>query len=285
MLPAILMNNGTINSGNKHTMQTITANTKINAILKAHPDALEAIISISSKFNKLRNPILRKLIASRTSINEACRIAGCSPDDFFAKLAPLGFAIDKAVEPTEQNNHAAFMQNAEPAMVEALDVRPVIESGKDPFSIITRKIKELGPGKILKLVNSFEPVPLINILSKQGFESYVEIVNENLVNTYFHKTVNTKENIADAVKPSNDWDKQLLQFNNNLVTVDVRHLEMPQPMLTILDALEKLTEHKALFVYHKRIPVFLLPELQERNFDYRIKEICDGEVHLLIFKK
>ena len=55
-------------------------------------------------------------------------------------------------------------------------------------------------------------------------------------------------------------------------------------MLTILEALEKLPSDHALYVYHKRIPVFLLPELAEKKFDYRIKEISDGEVHLLIFK-
>ena len=59
---------------------------------------------------------------------------------------------------------------------------------------------------------------------------------------------------------------------------------LPLPMLTILDELEKLPNGNALYVYHKRIPVFLLPELQERKFEYRIKEISDGEVHLLIFK-
>ena len=59
---------------------------------------------------------------------------------------------------------------------------------------------------------------------------------------------------------------------------------MPMPMLTILDELEHLPENMALFVYHKRIPVFLLPELQERKYDYRIKEISDGNVNLLIFK-
>ena len=55
-------------------------------------------------------------------------------------------------------------------------------------------------------------------------------------------------------------------------------------MLTILEALKNLPLEKALFVYHKRIPVFLLPELADRKLDYRIKEICDGEVQLLIFK-
>ncbi|MBW7893267.1 MAG: DUF2249 domain-containing protein, partial [Chitinophagaceae bacterium] len=66
--------------------------------------------------------------------------------------------------------------------------------------------------------------------------------------------------------------------------VDVRHLEMPMPMMTILEALETLPENKALYVHHKRIPVFLLTELKDRQFEYRIKEVQEGEVYLLIFK-
>jgi uncharacterized protein (DUF2249 family) len=58
---------------------------------------------------------------------------------------------------------------------------------------------------------------------------------------------------------------------------------MPLPMMTILEALDTLAAGTALYVYHKRIPVFLLPELAQRKFDYRIKEISAGEVHLLIF--
>jgi hypothetical protein len=55
-------------------------------------------------------------------------------------------------------------------------------------------------------------------------------------------------------------------------------------MHTILGALDQLPCDTALYVYHKRIPVFLLPELAQRGFEYRIKEISDGEVHLLIFR-
>jgi hypothetical protein len=49
----------------------ITANTKIAAILKSNPAALEAIVSISPKFEKLRNPLLRKLMAGRASVSMA----------------------------------------------------------------------------------------------------------------------------------------------------------------------------------------------------------------------
>ena len=61
------------------------------------------------------------------------------------------------------------------------------------------------------------------------------------------------------------WDEILDRFKGNLETVDVRELEMPLPMHTILEALETLPADKALFVYHKRIPVFLLPELEEQQ--------------------
>ncbi|MDX5436888.1 MAG: DUF1858 domain-containing protein, partial [Pontibacter sp.] len=54
----------------------IAANTKISAILKANPDAIEAIAAINRHFEKLRNPLLRKILASRVTIADAARIGG-----------------------------------------------------------------------------------------------------------------------------------------------------------------------------------------------------------------
>ena len=82
---------------------------------------------------------------------------------------------------------------------------------------------------------------------------------------------------------SGDWEPLLDRFADHLVEVDVRHLEMPMPMMTILEALEVLPQGKALYVKHKRIPVFLLTELKEREFEYRIREVREGEVYMLIF--
>ena len=79
--------------------------------------------------------------------------------------------------------------------------------------------------------------------------------------------------------------KVLKQYENRMIEVDVRHLEMPGPMMFILEELEKLESGKALYVHHKRIPVFLLSELKERGFEYRINELSGTEVFLLIFKK
>ncbi|MBK6378235.1 MAG: DUF2249 domain-containing protein [Saprospiraceae bacterium] len=270
-------------------MMTINANTKIASLLKHNADALEAIVSISPKFTKLRNPILRKVIAARTSIAMASKLGGCSVDDFFNKLQPLGFEIDKApVEMGEGNENKpvpAFMKSIAAVKIVELDVRPVIESGKDPLDIIVKKVKALETGSVLKIINTFEPTPLIHLLGKQGFESYAEKVSDDLLNTYFYKKSDI--NVLAENKEtdySKGWDEILNRFNGKLETIDVRTLEMPLPMHTILEALETLPKDKALFVYHKRIPVFLLPELEEQQFSYRIKEISNAEVHLLIYK-
>ncbi len=266
---------------------TINANTKIAKIIKQNPEALEAIISINPKFEKLRNPLLRRLMAARTSIGMASQISGFDVQQFYEKLQPLGFEIDRnAVHETnkEKPKLPAFFNSISPDQIVSFDVRPIINGGKDPLNLIIEKVKNVPAGGVLKIINSFEPTPLISLLSKQGFESFVDNVDDETVETYFYKKGTQEFEINGQEKSAQGWDELLEKFKENLVTVDVRNLEMPQPMMTILGELEKLSEGNALFVYHKRIPVFLLPELRERNFDYRIKEIAPNEVRLLIFK-
>jgi uncharacterized protein (DUF2249 family) len=266
----------------------INTNTKIAAIIKEHPGALDAIVSISPKFEKLRNPMLRKLMAGRTSVAMASRIGGCKADDFFAKLQPLGFEIDRvpAAVVVEKNGVPDFILSLQPEEIAVLDVRPVIAAGEDPLQIILQEVKALRANQVLKIVNTFEPTPLMMLLQKQGFESYADVVSDDLIETYFYKKTITKEQTKDAkhTSSSQSWDEIIARFKDKIQTIDVRSLEMPLPMLTILDALDNLPADTALYVYHKRIPVFLLPELDQRKFESRIKEVSDGEVHLLIFK-
>lgn len=264
----------------------INANTKIAKILKQNPEALEAIISINPKFEKLRNPILRKLMAARTSIGMASKIGGFSVEKFFEKLRPLGFEADRNTleETKEKPKLPAFFNSLKPEQIIDLDVRPIIDAGEDPLSLIVDKVKSIPKGSALKIINSFEPTPLISLLKKQSFESFVDTIEDQLVETYFYRVGDAALEINEPKNNSEGWDELLKQFEGKMVTVDVRHLEMPQPMMTILESIERLPAGNALFVYHKRIPVFLLPELRDRKFDYRIKEEAPNEVRLMIFK-
>ncbi|MGZ5287575.1 MAG: DUF2249 domain-containing protein, partial [Flavisolibacter sp.] len=262
------------------------SHTKIAPILKQHPNALDAIISINKKFEKLRNPILRKLMAGRTTLSAAANIGGCTVEDFFEKLEPLGFEIERGADKPEVSKKPlpAFLHSLRHEDLQVLDVRPVLASGDDPLSLIMETVKNLQPGQVLKIINTFEPTPLILLLEKKSFETYVDKISDHLIETYFHKTKSNQPEEPLTVSPASDWDQVLKSFGENVQAVDVRHLEMPQPMFTILEALDQLPQSKLLLVHHKRIPVFLLPELAQRGFEYRIKEIADGEVQLIIFK-
>lgn len=284
-------------------MITINANTKISTILRAHPAAMEAIIAISPKFSKLRNPFLRKLMAARTTIAMASTIGGCTVEDFFTRLEKLGFIVDKekGAGPAIGNDQPpgpSLLQHLAPGQLLELDVRPLITAGNDPLNTILEKVRALQPGMVLKIVNSFTPLPLIALLSKKGFRSWSDEIEDDVVNTYFlldeaagAESLRGMPGVVPGVSaapaaPSTpaDWTATMARFTGNLVTLDVRELQMPLPMMAILETLDDLPPGNALFVHHKRIPVFLLPELAERGFAYRICETGDGEVQLLIFQ-
>lgn len=272
----------------------INSGTKIAALLKHHPDALEAIVSLSPDFKKLRNPVLRKLMAGRTSIAMASKIGGCSPEDFYRVLNPLGFEQGKdSAAPALQDTNAPsdplpdIVVQTEEADLVTLDVRQMLAEGNDPLRLIQATVKELTTGKVLKIVNTFEPTPLISLLGKQGFSSYVQRLGPDHIVTYFFNAGAAKTELPPSSPEGqqDDWNTQLNKYSGKLQEIDVRHLEMPQPMMTILESLETLPEGYALYVHHKRIPVFLLGELSDRNFDYRIQKKEEGTVFLLIFRK
>lgn len=266
----------------------INEKTKIAALLKFHPEALETIIKLSPDFKKLRNPLLRKLMAGRTTIAMASKIGGCTPKDFFDALQPLGFEADETItsaEEVEKTPMPEWIANLKKEKIISFDVREMLSQDIDPLKKIQQKINELPTGYALKIINTFEPTPLIVLLSKQGFLSYVDKISTEQIDTYFYKKeqLPISGNTIEKQEYGN-WEYWMQKFENNMVFVDVRELEMPMPMMVILENLETLPTDKALFVHHKRIPVFLLTELQERNFEYRILEVSEGDVNLLIFK-
>ena len=85
-------------------------------------------------------------------------------------------------------------------------------------------------------------------------------------------------------KNKKDFDEQLTFFGDNCKSIDVRQLEMPEPMVQIIKEIETLKRGQALYVDHKKIPQFLLPELEVRNFEILFKEIDCNHTKLLIYK-
>lgn len=274
----------------------INGQTKISVLIKENEKSIEAIASINPHFNKLKNPILRKILASRVTIEDAARIGKCDIAIFFNKLAAIGFEIEnrpivatKKVEKPHSDSYRnkAILNAIKSSKITSLDVRPNLAAGGDPFKDIMAALKTLPKENVLEVINTFEPTPLIKIVNSKGYESMVE-TKEGVVYTYFLKVADAKKHTPttnNLFKVSfENFEKEKANCKKQIHEIDVRDLEMPLPMVTILKELENLTENQALFVHHKKIPQYLLPELAERHFKTWITEIEEGNVKLLIYK-
>ncbi|SFG46293.1 DUF2249 domain-containing protein [Pontibacter chinhatensis] len=272
----------------------IAASTKISALIKENPAAIEAIASINKHFEKLRNPLLRKVLASRVTIADAARIGGCEVERFYEKLAPLGFTVaagkstESMAQPVYTSNAElpAFLANLPAERLRRLDVCADIATGNDPFRKIMAAVDKVEENSALLLINTFEPTPLMAILKKKGYSYFTEEKSPDLVHTYFWRNGAAEPLAEESIKPAeNNFEDTLARFAGKVKRVDVRHLEMPQPMVTILGELEKLPAGEALYVVHKRVPQFLLPQLDERGFHVAINEVGPNEVYLLIYRE
>jgi uncharacterized protein (DUF2249 family) len=167
-----------------------------------------------------------------------------------------------------------------------LDVRPILSGGNDPFNTIMETVKNLKEGQTLQIINTFQPLPLITKLERSGYKSWTEKQESGIFHTFFKKNKVVEEiDESNYAQENLNFDELYKTFVGKLKSIDVRNLEMPEPMTTILEELEKLPEGFALFVDHKKVPQFLLPELEERNFEIHYKEMALEHLQLLIFKK
>ena len=81
-----------------------------------------------------------------------------------------------------------------------------------------------------------------------------------------------------------DFEATYKKYVGKMDYVDVRHLEMPQPMTTILEKLEQMQDDNCLLVDHKKVPQFLLPELENRNYNILYNKKSEHHIQLLIYK-
>ena len=266
----------------------INRDTKISAILREDMDAVDAIASINRHLTKLRNPFLRKMLAPRVSIAAAAQVGNSNVNEMLAALEKIGFEVE--YDNTDNNSNKVNIDtniDMERTNIVDLDVRPILDGGTDPFNAIMETLKTLKPEETLRIINTFEPIPLLNILKGKGYEYESERPVEGIVHTFLHKVSDEgikQEKIKDITAPDLTYEDLENRYDGKLMEIDVRDLEMPMPMVTILEAIENLEIGNALFVHHKKLPQYLLPELKQRDFDYKSKEVDDDNIKLIIYR-
>lgn len=263
----------------------ITKDMKVSDMLSKYPDTLNVLIKISPHFKKLNNKVLRKALASRVTVQQAASIAGVNLNNL---LFELNKSINKEINFDDINEENKVIQSVEkPELIKTLskekiielDVRPIINAGKDPFLDIMNKVKCLKDDEVLLIINSFEPIPLYTVLGEKGFDHYTEKEDEAF-KVYFFKN-SSKKNISDKKSES---EISLSEFEN-VIELDVRELPPPEPMMKIFEKLSEVNEKTILLVHHHREPLMLYPKLDERGFEAISNKIEENYYKVLIFKK
>lgn len=271
----------------------INEKTRISELIRANKRSIDAIAAIAKPFEKLKNPILRKIMAPRVTLAEAAKMGGVSINAFADALAPLGFEMQQLAITHQTNPEIKpdWLKKAPQEHISVFDVRPIIDNGSDPLKEILHEFKDIQAGKILCVINTFIPTPLIQLLKQdKADDAYVETINANEHHTYFLKKTGFN-NDNQTPEPGIMMDDEA-QFEAYCATfpeqaikvIDVRRLEMPGPMQMILDELKELPPGHLLFIHHKRVPVFLLEDLAEQNYTIHIHDIAEGNVRMTITK-
>jgi uncharacterized protein (DUF2249 family) len=154
-----------------------------------------------------------------------------------------------------------------------LDVREDIRRGQEPFARIMAAVKALGDDRVLVLRVPFEPIPLYDVLGKRGLAHWTEQRAADDWRVWFYRS---SEPIPEASSEASAADDRGV--------LDVRGLEPPQPMLRVLEAIERLGPGARLEVHHDRRPMFLYPQLDDRGFRHETDEPEPGLVRILIWK-
>lgn len=146
-------------------------------------------------------------------------------------------------------------------MISHLDVREDIRGGQRPFERIMAAVDALATDDVLVLRVPFEPVPLYAVLDKRGFR---------------HR--------AERLAPG-DWSVSFYRAVGPRMVLDVRGLEPPQPMVRVLEEVDRLAPGEELEVRHDRRPIFLYPQLDERGLVHETDTPEPGVVRIRIRRR
>jgi len=166
----------------------ITFDTKVFALLKAYPQMQEFLITLSPRYKKLKNPILKRTIGRIASLRQASYLGGFKPAELVNKLreevgqAPIKDNVKEDVAQTEKPEWA----EKTPTCI--LNATELLNEDKNPLAIMNKELRKLKKGEILLLKSDFMPLPLIDEVKKKGLQTVTLKTSEDKwVDTYIQK--------------------------------------------------------------------------------------------------
>lgn len=265
---------------------TFCPDTVVADAIKRDPAVIDRLVAFDPKFRKLRNPVLRRVMARLVRFRDAARVAGVPLDALMAAVnggdmpapAPEGGTAEEEPRPD-------WLASVDEGLARRLDVRPMLAANEEPLGAILHQAAKVSAGGVFLLEAPFDPMPVRRVLGRKGFVSHARPLGPDHWRVVF---------LRDPSRAAEQWTDEATAVDGDAsvwtevdgVHIDVRGLSPPQPMLAIVALLERLGDGSGpVVVHHEREPVFLYPELAERGWRHEIVAAPAGEVRLLLFRE
>lgn len=169
----------------------VNSEMKVKEVLKINEHMMDAFVWLAPEFDRLLNPVMRKALAARVSVEQAARMA-------HTPLSEALYLLNLAAGEDEQRLTAELrLMNSDgrryspqdpqsrPGELESLrdddprvhfvDVTPQAEGNDDPRPPIMHGLAELREtNEVLLVRHRYDPIPLRDLFKRRGFASWAE---------------------------------------------------------------------------------------------------------------
>ncbi len=165
---------------------TITPDTRIGPLLDRYPQLEAPLMKLSPAYAKLKNPLLRKTIAKIATLQQVAKIGEVPLGDLINTLrSELG--IEVQWRSSDKSNAASgrpdWLKSGKVAM--SLDAIPMLEAGEHPLGRVMSELQQLEAGEVYELITPFVPAPLLDAVTKKGYQVFSEKQPDGRVRSYF----------------------------------------------------------------------------------------------------
>lgn len=171
----------------------ITPKTKVLDLVEAYPQLEEIVIEYAPAFEKLKNPMLRRTVAKIATLQQAAAIGNVSVEDLINRLrSEVGQDLLSGASVANYTTQAPGWFSEE--LVESeFDAREMLAAGEQPVNQVMADLRDLGEGRVYRVIAPFLPAPLIDKASSLGIVHWVEKTEEEAFSIHFYKGSNLPE--------------------------------------------------------------------------------------------
>ena len=173
-----------------HNNTLITPETRVGTLLSDFPELETVLMGMSPKFEKLKNPVLRKTVGKVATLRQVARVGDLPVSALVNRLRQAVGQQELVVDDSGDLDDTAAAPPEwlkKERIVRSIDIRERIERGEQPISDVMKIASALRAGEIAEIIAPFIPAPLIDLAKGKGFIVHLEPVSDNRVVVFVYK--------------------------------------------------------------------------------------------------